>query len=53
MRLPVLACACVLQAALVAGDEDLLRQGDMWYGRRANSFDSQTMEVDPAFISKL
>lgn len=37
---------------MVAGAEDLLRQGDMWYGKRANNYDSQTMEVDPTFIDK-
>lgn len=52
MRLPLLACACMIPVAMAAEAENLLRQADMWYEKRASSFDSRNMKVDPVSIDK-
>ena len=52
MRLLIFVCACIFSFVMTARADGFLRQGDMWYAKRALDFDSQNMKVDPVFINK-
>ena len=52
MKLIIIMCACTFSFALMSSADDFLRQGDMWYAKRALDFDAQNMKVDPEYINK-